>query len=477
MVIANMLTYHAETTLRALRNTKMNYGEIRETIKSRLIELIADRRSTRLNKGAMDKNERIPSEMWLEQFQRYDTEHYDKDDIVISQSNRRIDKLFPQLSLTNEQREQFIKEFIRQYPKALKAILAFDKTPNDIDFTTQAPEIVSQTKLNESVEKFVAAQLRGGKWKPHTERERRRGLAFLVELLGHDFYVEKLDKKAARDIRDTINALPMRYKQNKLTKHLAIREAIKVESVDKISPKTANEYIGSCSAFGQWLDDEGYIDKNPFMKMKTTIKENTNKRKAFTQEEIALILNALEHNDIKGNRKSFRYWGSLIALYSGARLEEICQLQLDDIEQHENLWCFNINDDGDKNVKSKSSKRIIPIHSAILDKGFINHVKTLRDNSHTRLFPELKRSPNHGYGRPLSNWFNTKFLVDLNIKTKSIVFHSLRHTVATGLGEAGINDSLQKRILGHSMANNVTAGYDKSMRLGLMKDAIEKLPY
>ena len=479
MVIANMLTYHAETTLKALRHSNMNYGQIRETIKDRLAELVADGQTNRLKAGAMNKNERGSAETWLDQFQRYDVEEYYSGDIVVSQSERKIAELFPNLSLTDEQHEQFIKEFIRQYPVALEAILAYDKNPNDIAFDRKSDihDPASKTPLGELIEKFVAAQLRGNKWTEHTEGERRRGLNLLTEYLGSNFPVEKLDKKKAREVRDIINALPVRLKQNKKTKSLSLVEATKVEGIDKISPKTANEYIGSCSTFGNWLVDEGYIDKNPFSKMKTDIVDRGDKRRAFTPEEITMILSELETDKIKNSRKTFRYWGVLIGLYTGARLEEICQLHLSDIEENDGILCININDDDDKNVKSKDSKRIIPLHSYILNKGFLEHIEKLKRNNQERLFPELNYSPKHGYGRALGNWFNTKFLVELGIKEEGVVFHSLRHTVATGLGETAANDSLQKRILGHSMANDITAGYDKSKRLGLMQEALEKLPY
>lgn len=161
MVMANMLTYHAEVTLKALRHSSMNYEQIRKVIKDRLTTLVADEQTSRLKAGAMSKNERGSAQVWLEQFQGYDVEDYYKGDIVVSQSERKIAELFPDLHLTEDQREQFIKEFIRQYPVALEAILNYDKNPNDIAFerTTHTPEPESKTPLALLLQRLLHVRL------------------------------------------------------------------------------------------------------------------------------------------------------------------------------------------------------------------------------------------------------------------------------------------------------------------------------
>jgi len=239
-----------------------------------------------------------------------------------------------------------------------------------------------------------------------------------------------------------------------------------------------NEYMITYSTYGKWLEDMRHLDRNPFSNMAVSINNEENTREAFSVLDMQRILSEIESPNIKNNRKKSRYWGIMIAAYTGMRREEIAQLYIEDIQQSDGIYYIDINKNTpDKKLKNRSSKRIIPIHQTILDKGFISYIETLRSDNCERVFPDLKLGVKHRYGRNLGEWFNGKFLKQLGIKTDKNAFHSFRHTVATGLGETAVNDSLQKRILGHSMANDITARYDHSKRLDLMKVALEKLPY
>jgi hypothetical protein len=62
----------------------------------------------------------------------------------------------------------------------------------------------------------------------------------------------------------------------------------------------------------------------------------------------------------KGGRGEAAFWLPLIALFTGARLEEIAQLYVRDLQQvpNEDLWFFNITDTGeDQRLKVKAKNR------------------------------------------------------------------------------------------------------------------------
>ena len=65
------------------------------------------------------------------------------------------------------------------------------------------------------------------------------------------------------------------------------------------------------------------------------------------------------------------------------RLNEICQLDVTDIQNVEGVACFSINDgakqnDRDKRLKTVSSERLIPIHPTLLAIGFMGFVSERR---------------------------------------------------------------------------------------------------
>ena len=111
-----------------------------------------------------------------------------------------------------------------------------------------------------------------------------------------------------------------------------------------------------------------------------------------------------------------RYWVTLISLYSGSRLNEICQMNLSDIEEQDGIWVMNlINDPEDKNIKTQSGNRVVPLHPKLIDPGLLNYVTEIRNKNETKLFPNLKRSELSSYGSPISQWFG-RYLKNLEIK-------------------------------------------------------------
>jgi integrase len=54
------------------------------------------------------------------------------------------------------------------------------------------------------------------------------------------------------------------------------------------------------------------------------------------------------------------YWIPLLALFTGARMGELCQLQPTDIREEDGLWGIDINDDKGKSVKTSASVRWVP---------------------------------------------------------------------------------------------------------------------
>jgi integrase len=96
----------------------------------------------------------------------------------------------------------------------------------------------------------------------------------------------------------------------------------------------------------------------------------------------------------------------------------------------------------DKNLKTESSKRLIPLHPFLIDKlHFPAFVAELMQRGENRLFPELKKESKGGYGRAMTRWFpnfrEKAGVLQFDEEGRKRVFHSFRHTF-TGVSE--IND-------------------------------------
>lgn len=83
-----------------------------------------------------------------------------------------------------------------------------------------------------------------------------------------------------------------------------------------------------------------------------------------------------------------------LALYSGARVNELAQLKVHDIVNEDGVWCIaiqlTVDDDLADNeyfktrqtVKGASALRRIPIHQAVTEAGFIDFVEDIKACGH-----------------------------------------------------------------------------------------------
>jgi integrase len=170
-----------------------------------------------------------------------------------------------------------------------------------------------------------------------------------------------------------------------------------------------------------------------------------------------------------------RYWIPLIALYSGMRLNEICQLYIEDIVIIDKIPCFDINDRLDKQLKNRTSVRIVPIHPVLLEKGFLAYVEKLKKAGETRLWPEILRSRD-GYGHSFSNFwqrYNRKFIT----QDKKKNFHSFRHSFISILKRKGVDTSIISELVGHSHDSITMDRYGKGYEMERLLKSIIRLDF
>ena len=149
------------------------------------------------------------------------------------------------------------------------------------------------------------------------------------------------------------------------------------------------------------------------------------------------------------------YWVPLIGLYTGMRLEEICQLHCEDIYEDEGIWVIDITGDSkdgldDKNLKTVNARRKIPIHDDLRNFGLLDYLSQMKNNNYLRLFPLLNKtdkSPKYGkqVGKQFSELVRTKGIRD----KKS--FHSLRHTFSDFFKKSNTHNDIFRQVFGHEI--------------------------
>lgn len=155
------------------------------------------------------------------------------------------------------------------------------------------------------------------------------------------------------------------------------------------------------------------------------------------------------------------------------RLGEIVQLLKSDIKQENGIWYFDVTGGEGKSLKTASSKRRVPIHSVLLQLGFLDLVKT--GPSSDRVFPEIKKGADGYASHNFSKWWG-RYATHVGVKTERTAFHSLRHNFLDALHAAGSQDYINKVLMGH-VDKSVHGGYGSGAPLSALKEVLDKIAY
>ena len=286
--------------------------------------------------------------------------------------------------------------------------------------------------------------------------------------------LKQIRRNDAEQVKQALKQFPSNVRKHKEFNELKGRQVIELNNKLRfatISNESVKDYIQKCSSFFEWCVLNEYTDINPFkgIRFKKVTRDSDGKN-AYSKADLNKIFNSEIFTKHKFKHPHY-YWLPLLAKLTGARLNELCQLYVEDVKCIDGDWCLSINDmHTDKKLKNNQSKRTIPLHPKLLDLGFIRYVES---QSSTRVFPELKLSRD-GYGSTPSKWFG-RFKTTLGFD-KGHDFHSFRHTVATELKNALVPHEVAASLLGHLLNNITYDRYGKEHNLVLLKEAINSLP-
>jgi integrase len=176
-------------------------------------------------------------------------------------------------------------------------------------------------------------------------------------------------------------------------------------------------------AIFQWAVDNRKLDTNPAARINIDLKSrSTEKRRGYTDEEAKIILRAARTAE-----EAHKRWVPWVCAYTGARIAEICQLRSEDIKQITGIWCIAFAAEAGS-LKNVNSERVVPVHSALIDEGFLKFVASARKGP---LFPDLapdRFGSRGGTGtKILSRWIRSLGVVDKRISPN----HSWRHRIKT----------------------------------------------
>jgi len=401
-----------------------------------------------------------------------------------------------------------LKEILRGSVKALEGCMEMrynpeasmqgimDKTISN--FTEQAPQPSPASPspvtpketpeagplLSEVIEAHKAENLKAGNWKPRTITEYENCATLLIKALG-DISITAVSPQAVREYKVKLQELPC-YMNSREFQGKTLDQIISLsKDRRKLTVKTVNKYLGFLNGLFTWARENNYLESNPAEGLRIFQKKRgikaSEERGVFSREELRVIFQAENYLNPSSRRTRsapFKFWLPLLGLFTGARIEELCQLSLDDIKQTGDIWVIDINEMGDKGLKTAASKRIVPLHPVLINTlKFPEFVNGLRNAGHDRLFPELEKVSDR-YSHYASRWFGDYLRKKCGITEKGKAFHSFRHTVINQLKQSDIETSKIKQFVGHSDNDMTTGRYGKAYSPEkLYQDVILKLDF
>jgi integrase len=196
--------------------------------------------------------------------------------------------------------------------------------------------------------------------------------------------------------------------------------------------------------------------------------------KTFTDAELKRIFQPVLY--VKKLKLPDFYWCPLLALFTGARAEELASLDVEQIYPIKGIWVIDI-----LKGKTDNAERRVPIHKKLIDLGFLDYVSSVGKAGYKKLFPNVQPGTN-GYRKNMTRMFGVYLdLPEVNVVDPLKVFHSFRHTVVTRLTSEGVNDGLKRVLVGHDIDTRTSSHDDyihaDALTLSNLQKAINKLAY
>lgn len=218
-----------------------------------------------------------------------------------------------------------------------------------------------------------------------------------------------------------------------------------------INSTIENNYLKPLNTFFDFASSIGeFPDIDPPSKghrLRTSTEEKIKKvgREMFSIDELQLIFSEESYKHKEMQRPDL-YWLPILAIFTGARMNELCKLAIFDIQPQGEFYTLSINEENGS-LKNKASKRTIPLHKTLIDLGFINYLEDVRKFG-SMVFPNLLPDTFGSYIKEPSKKFG-EYLDSIGLTDESLVFHSFRGTSNNILKKNKVANEPRREMLGH----------------------------
>lgn len=159
-----------------------------------------------------------------------------------------------------------------------------------------------------------------------------------------------------RMVSQKIHNLPKkwteRYKGQKL------KDILARDNTDVISLTSVKKYLRVFKEFLEFCKVNQYINDSFQSLITISRRKEAVEVQAFTKDELKKIFDPKTYPRVMDKKYAYRYWIPLLALFHPVRLNEICQLYIEDVRLDKGVWYLNLTDERkDQHLKNPQSRR------------------------------------------------------------------------------------------------------------------------
>lgn len=303
----------------------------------------------------------------------------------------------------------------------------------------QEENLLTGTTISDAIKEYFG---RAHEVRPKTEQLWRARINILIEWLGGDVRLSHLTATKAEEFRKALLGFPARRPATVKGFDASIAWATEKKS-KRLTGQTINAYTNAIRAILYPACKRLNI-RNPFAELGVIKGKPRSETKYldFTDEEIKVIFGKKFCLDGRGQyAEPSDYWVMLGLLLHGGRINEWAQARKDQFLVENGVFTFKVGG----TLKTESSSRDVPVHSAMLKLGFRDFWEKARPG---RLFTDLTETEEGQFSAALSKRCN-RAIDRAGISAKRKVVHSFRHTWITKARNADVEKQWTDIIAGH----------------------------
>jgi integrase len=302
---------------------------------------------------------------------------------------REIDELLKVFRINLDPKSASYRELglamLRAYVKSIEAIAQRDKgevveTPELVE-PQQQPSSSSSGRLSAAYEGWKKSAARS----THTLWRFKYAVDRFTELHG-DLRVAQIKRPHVLRFREALQEMPLRRTGKLRTATLPelVEWSKKHTSVQRISATTVNIMFGGVQTVCVWAQNNGLIPEDvlwsdPFSRMR--LRARGFRREPWALEELRTLFGSTiftqGHRPVSGKGEA-AFWMPLMALFTGARLNELAPLTAADVvtDAATDIVAINIKEDREqgRRLKTAGSARLVPLHPELTRIGFLKFV-------------------------------------------------------------------------------------------------------